>query len=87
MDRARHRAICKEFEHCPSQEMLEESGAYDGPIKNGAYLSVRVLIHELKTIRLRARVTLATAKGVGNDLRALMRRTVGFKWPGPPRRT
>src|SRR5437879_6370212 len=32
-DRARHRAIREEFKHCPTQEELETSGAYEGPIK------------------------------------------------------
>ena len=28
-DRARHKAIRQEFEHCPTQEELEASGNYD----------------------------------------------------------
>jgi hypothetical protein len=38
----------EEFAHCPSQEDLEASGAYEGPIKGGAYFAVKILVHELK---------------------------------------
>src|SRR5689334_5613905 len=57
-DRARHRAIREEVEHCPTQEELEASGAYHGPIKSGAYFQVRVLLHELKKARQTAGLTL-----------------------------
>ena len=58
-DRARHNAIRQEFAHCPTQEELEASAAYAGPIKSGAYFTVKVLIHELKKARVAAGLTLA----------------------------
>jgi hypothetical protein len=36
-DRARHKAIRQEFEHCPTQEELKASGTFDGPIKSGGF--------------------------------------------------
>jgi hypothetical protein len=35
-DHARHKAMRQEFAHCPTQEELQDSGAYDGPLKSGA---------------------------------------------------
>jgi len=73
-DRARHKAIRQEFKHCPTQEELEASGAYDGPIKSGAYFQVRVLIHELKKVREAAGLTLAAvSKRTGMDQATLSR--------------
>jgi hypothetical protein len=56
-DRARHKAIREEFEHCPTQEDLEASGAYEGPIKSGAYFAVKIVIQELKKTRQAAGLT------------------------------
>src|SRR5262249_28989494 len=73
-DRARHKAIRQEFQHCPTQEELEGSGAYDGPIKSGAYFQVRILIHELKKVRDTAGLTLAAvSKRTGMDQATLSR--------------
>jgi DNA-binding XRE family transcriptional regulator len=82
-DRARHKAIRKEFEHCPTQEELEASGTYEGPIKSGAYFQVRLLIHELKQVRERAGLTLAVvSKRTGMDQATLSRLENG-RQPNP----
>lgn len=71
-DRARHKNIRREFEHCPSQEELEATGAYEGPLKSGAYFAVKTLIHELKQAREAAGLTLAiVAKRSGLDQASL----------------
>jgi DNA-binding XRE family transcriptional regulator len=73
-DRARHKAVRQEFEHCPTKEELEASSAYDGPIKSGAYFKVRILIHELKKARQAAGLTLAeVSKRTGMDQATLSR--------------
>jgi DNA-binding XRE family transcriptional regulator len=82
-DRARHKAIRQECEHCPTQEELEASGAYEGPIKSGAYFAVRILIHELKQMRRAVGLTLATvAKCSGMDQATLSRLENGRR-PNP----
>jgi DNA-binding XRE family transcriptional regulator len=82
-DRARHKAIRQEFEHCPTQEELEASGAYEGPVKGGAYFAVRVLVHELKEAREAAGLTLAAvAKRAGMDQATLSRLENG-RQPNP----
>src|SRR6185503_15708177 len=82
-DRARHKAIRQEFAHCPSQEELAASGAYEGPIKSGAYFSVKVLIHELKKARVAAGLTLAAvSKHTGMDQASLSRLENG-RQPNP----
>jgi DNA-binding XRE family transcriptional regulator len=82
-DRARHRAIRQEFEHCPTQEKLEASGEYEGPIKGRAYLAVKVLIHELKKTREAAGLTLAAvSKRTGMDQATLSRLENG-RQPNP----
>lgn len=82
-DRARHKAIRREFEHCPTQEELEASGAYEGPIKGGAYFLVRVLVHELKKLRQEAGLTLgAVSKRTGIDQATLSRLENG-RQPNP----
>ena len=82
-DRARHKAIRQESQHCPTQEELEASGAYDGPIKTGAYFKVRILIHELKKMRQAAGLTLtAVAKSTGMDQGTLSRLENG-RQPNP----
>jgi hypothetical protein len=95
-DRDRHRAIRDEFEHCPTQEELEASGAYDGPIKSGAYFQVRVLLDELKKARQTAGLTLdlvsertgmdqATRPGAGRragELQHFLARPFGLVQPG-----
>jgi DNA-binding XRE family transcriptional regulator len=82
-DRARHKAIREEFEQCPSQEQLEASGDYDGPIKSGAYFKVRVLIHELRKMRQAAGLTLATmSKRTGMNQASLSRLENG-RQPNP----
>jgi DNA-binding XRE family transcriptional regulator len=82
-DRARHKAIRQEFAHCPTQQELEESGAYEGPIQSGAYFAVRVLIHELKKARDAAGLTLAeVSKRTGMDQATLSRLENG-RQPNP----
>jgi DNA-binding XRE family transcriptional regulator len=82
-DRARHKAVRKEFEHCPTQEELESSGTYEGPIKSGAYFQVRLLIRELKQVRERAGLTLAVvSKRTGMDQATLSRLENG-RQPNP----
>jgi DNA-binding XRE family transcriptional regulator len=67
-DRARHKAMRAEFADCPTQEDLEISGAYEGPIKSGAYFAVKVIMHELKKTRQAAGLTLAAvSKLTGMD--------------------
>jgi DNA-binding XRE family transcriptional regulator len=82
-DRARHAAIRAEFEHCPTQEDLEASGAYEGPIKSGAYFAVKVVIQELKKVREAAGLTLAAmSKRTGMDQATLSRLENG-RQPNP----
>ncbi|MCI0682687.1 MAG: helix-turn-helix transcriptional regulator [Gemmataceae bacterium] len=82
-DRARHKAIRAKFAHGPSQEDLEAGGAYEGPMKNGAYFAVKVLVHELKKARLAAGLTLATmSKATGMDQASLSRLENG-RQPNP----
>ena len=82
-DRARHAAIRQEFAHCPTQEDLEASGAYEGPIKSGAYFAVKVLIHDLKKSREAAGLTLAAvSKLTGMDTATLSRLENGRR-PNP----
>jgi DNA-binding XRE family transcriptional regulator len=82
-DRARHKAIRQEFAHCPTQEELEAGGRCEGPIKSGAYFQVRILIHELKTARQAAGLTLAAvSKRTGMDQATLSRLENG-RQPNP----
>ena len=82
-DRARHKAIRQEFEHCPTQEDLEASGDYEGPLKSGAYFAVKGLIHELKKAREAAGLTLtAVSKRTGMDQATLSRLENG-RQPNP----
>ncbi len=82
-DRARHQAIREEFARCPTQEDLEASGEYEGPIKNGAYFAVKVVLHELKQARQAAGLTLAAvAKLTGMDQATLSRLENG-RQPNP----
>lgn len=82
-DRARHKAIREEVAHRPSQEDLEASGAYEGPLKSGAYFRVKALIHELKQARKAAGLTLAAvSKRTGMDQATLSRLENG-RQPNP----
>ena len=82
-DRARHKAIRQEFEHCPTQEELEASGTFEGPLKSGAFFEVRILIHELKKVRQAAGLTLAAvSKHTGMDQATLSRLENG-RQPNP----
>jgi DNA-binding XRE family transcriptional regulator len=82
-DRARHRAIRRELQHCPTQEELEAGGSHEGPIKSGAYFRVRILIHELKKAREAAGLTLAAvSKRTGMDQATLSRLENG-RQPNP----
>ena len=82
-DRARHKAIRDELAHGPTQDELHASGAYEGPIKSGAYFLVRVFVHELKKMRLAAGLTLAVvSKRTGIDQATLSRLENGHQ-PNP----
>ncbi len=82
-DRARHQAIREEFEHCPTQDELELSGDFEGPIKSGAYFAVKVVVHELKKAREAAGLTLAAvSKRTGMDQATLSRLENG-RQPNP----
>ncbi len=82
-DRARHRAIRAEFAHRPSQEDLEASDEFEGPLRTGAYFAVKVLIHELKQARQAAGLTLAAlSKQTGMDQATLSRLENG-RQPNP----
>ena len=82
-DRARHKAIRDELAHRPTQKELQASGAYEGPIKSGAYFLVRIFVHELKKMRLAAGLTLAVvSKRTGIDQATLSRLENG-RQPNP----
>ena len=82
-DRARHKMIREEFAICPTQEDLQASGDYEGPIKGGAFFAVRTLIHELKKARQAAGLTLAMiSKTTGMDQATLSRLENG-RQPNP----
>jgi DNA-binding XRE family transcriptional regulator len=82
-DRARHQAIRQEFAHCPTQEEMEASGAYEGPIESGAYFMVRVLIHELKKTRQMAGLTLAVVSKRSGIDQATLSRLENGRQPNP----
>jgi DNA-binding XRE family transcriptional regulator len=83
VDRARHKVIREESAHCPTQQELEESGDYEGPIKGGAYFAVKTVIHELKKARQATGLTLAAvAKHSGIDQATLSRLENG-RQPNP----
>lgn len=82
-DRARHKAVREEFVRCPGPEELAATGAYEGPIKSGAYFAVRVMVHELKQARQAAGLTLAqVSKRTGMDQATLSRLENG-RHPNP----
>ena len=82
-DRTRHRAIRAEFEQHPSQEELAATGAYEGPIKGGAYFAVRIVVDELKKVRQSRGLTLAQiSKRTGMDQATLSRLENG-RQPNP----
>jgi DNA-binding XRE family transcriptional regulator len=82
-DRARHKAIREEFEHCPSQEDLEASGDFEGPLKSGAYFAVKVLVHELKKTRKAAGLTLAAVSKLSGMDQATISRLENGLQPNP----
>ena len=82
-DRARHKAIRAEFDHCPSQEDLKANGAYEGPIKSGAYFAVRVVVHELKKARQAAGLTLAAMSKLTGMDQATLSRLENGRQPNP----
>ena len=82
-DRARHKATRAEFEDCPTQEDLEASGDYDGPIKSGAYFAVKIVIHELKKARLAAGLTLAAVSKITGMDQATLSRLENGRQPNP----
>ena len=82
-DRARHKAIRQEAQQCPTQEQLQASGVYDGPIKSGAYFKVRILISELKKVRQAARLTLAAVSQHTGINQASLSRLENGRQPNP----
>ncbi len=82
-DRARHKAIREEFAQCPTQEELEASGKYEGPIKNGAYFAVKVVLHELKQARQAAGLTLAAVGKLTGMDQATLSRLENGRQPNP----
>ena len=82
-DLARHKAIRQEFAHCPTQDDLEASGAYEGPIKSGAYFTVKVLLHELKQTREAAGLTLAAVSKLAGMDQATLSRLENGRQPNP----
>jgi DNA-binding XRE family transcriptional regulator len=83
VDRARHKAIRDEFEHSPTQEDLEASGAFEGPIKSGAYFAVKVVVHELKKAREAAGLTLAAVSKLTGMDQATISRLENGRQPNP----
>jgi DNA-binding XRE family transcriptional regulator len=82
-DRARHKAVREQVAHCPTQEDLQASGDYEGPLKSGAYFAIKTLVHELKRAREAAGLTLATvATLTGMGQAALSRLERGLQ-PNP----
>ena len=82
-DRARHKAIRDELEHRPTQEELQASGAYEGPIKSGAYFLVRSFLHELKKMRQAAGLTLAVVSKRSGIDQATLSRLENGRQPNP----
>jgi DNA-binding XRE family transcriptional regulator len=82
-DRARHQAIRAEFAPCPTQEDLQASGAYEGPIKSGAYFAVKVVVHELKKAREAAGLTLAAVSKLTGMDQATISRLENGRQPNP----
>lgn len=74
-DRARHNAIRETFQkERPTPQQLIDSGEYDGPIPHGVYLSLVAALHELRTAREAAGLSLAdVAERSGIDKAALSR--------------
>ena len=74
-DRARHQAIREKFQReRPSLQQLVESGDCSPPIPHWLYLSVRLIVFELKKAREAAGLSLAdVAERSGIDKAALRR--------------
>jgi transcriptional regulator with XRE-family HTH domain len=82
-DRARHAAIRQEFAHCPTQEELEATGEYEGPIRSGAYFAVKFVVHELKKAREAADLTLAAVSKLTGMDQATLSRLENGRQPNP----
>jgi DNA-binding XRE family transcriptional regulator len=80
-DRARHKAIREKFQReRPSLQQLIDSGEYVGPIPHGVYLSLLAALHDLKTTRTNAGLSLADiAEKSGIDKAALSRLETGVR--------
>jgi DNA-binding XRE family transcriptional regulator len=74
-DRARHKAIRERFQReRPSLRQLVESGECSAPVPLGIQLPIRAIVHELKTAREAASLSLAdVAERSGIDKAALSR--------------
>jgi len=82
-ERARHKAIRREFEHCPTQEDLQASGDYEGPIKSGAYFAIKVVIHELKKARQEAGLTYADVSRIAGLDQSTLNKLEKGRLPNP----
>src|SRR5439155_18827664 len=82
-NRARHKSIRQEFLHRPTQEQLEATGDYDGPMKSGAYFLVRVLLHDLKKSRQAAGLTLSAVSKITGIDQATLSRLENGRAPNP----
>ena len=59
---------CLSLKSTLSPLSLEANGAFEGPLKSGAFFQVRILIHELKKVREAAGLTLAAvSKHTGSE--------------------
>ena len=74
-DRARHKAVREKFQkEKPTHQQLIESGEYVGPIPRDVYFALMVALHDLKTTRNAAGLSLAdVAERSGIDKAALSR--------------
>jgi DNA-binding XRE family transcriptional regulator len=82
-DRARHKSIRQEFLHRPTQEQLQATGDYEGPMKSGAYFLVRILLHDLKKSRQAAGLTLAAVSKITGIDQATLSRLENGRAPNP----
>src|SRR5438270_7109399 len=80
---ARHKSIRQEFLHRPTQEQLQATGDYEGPMKSGAYFLVRVLLHDLKKSRQAAGLTLAAVSKITGIDQATLSRLENGRQPNP----
>lgn len=79
-DRARHKAIREEFKDRPTIEQLRERGYFSGSMTMGALMDLLQALHDLKTVREAAGLSLAdVAERSGIDKAALSRLENGIQ--------